>query len=122
MTGLRVLLLDDDADALRLSTEMLTASGCSVYACSTCDHAGRMAALVRPRVILFHGCDGDHAAAFAMLLANAPHIPVVYFSATHKCYEVYNATSRRGGYTRANGRHQSIEEAIRAAVVQALMV
>lgn len=122
MTGLRVLLLDNNADALRLSTEILTANGCSVYACSACDHAGRMAALVRPRVILFHGCDGDHTAAFATLLAHAPHIPVIYFSAAQGCYEVYNAATRNGCYTCASGRYQSIEEAIRAAVVQALVL
>ncbi len=81
-----------------------------------------MAALVRPRVILFHGCEGEHDAAFAMLLSHAPHIPVVYFSTQHGSYEVYNASNRKDGYKRAGSRYRSVEEAIRAAVVQALAV
>jgi CheY-like chemotaxis protein len=120
MNGLRVLLLDNNEEALRLATDMLTANGYTVYACATCEQAGRMVALVRPRVILFHGCDGDEQVAFNTLLQHAPHVPVVHFSAQHNSYEVYNAANRKRGYARAAERYALLPDAIRAALVQAL--
>lgn len=122
MTGLRVLLLDNCADTLRLATEMLAADGYTVYACSTCEHAARMVALVRPGVVLFHGCDGDDAEAFDALRTAAPHIPLVHYSAAHNYYEVFRAKSKRDGYKRQGARHHTIAGAIRAAVMLSLEI
>ena len=120
MTGLRVLLLDNDADAQRLATEMLAAEGFTVYGCATCDHATRMAALLRPHAYLFHGCDGSESDALQALLAADASVPLVYFSREQNFYEIYRAKSRKGSYSRLGIRYATPAAAIRGALLQTL--
>lgn len=120
MTGLRVLLLDNDADALRLATDMLAAEGYTVYGCASCEHAARMALLIRPRVFLFHGCEGDESVAFRALLTADSFVPLVYFSRERRVYEVYIARHQRSAYVRTSAGHPTISTAIRAALLQTL--
>ena len=120
MNGLRVLLLDNDGDALRLASDMLAAEGYTVYACATCEHATRIATLLRPHVFLFHGCDGDEAEAFRALLAADSCAPLVYFSRDHNAYEVYTAKSRNGTYRRIGNLINTPAAAIRAALLHRL--
>ena len=120
MTGLRVLLLDNDSDAQRLATDMLAAEGYTVYACSTPEHAARMTMLLRPHVYLFHGSEGEEGAAFRTLLAAGRYIPLVYFSREQGNYEVYAPQRRKEEYARISWGHKTISGAVRAALLQTL--
>lgn len=120
MTGLCILLLDDNADTLRLTCEMLAADGYTAYGCSTCEHATRMALLVRPGVILLHSCDRPEHEAFHALLMAAPHIPLVHYCIADGSYAVFRATGKRTGYVPASSGYRTITSAIRAAVVESL--
>lgn len=120
MTGLRVLLLDNDAETLRLTTEILAAEGCTAYACTTCDQAAHMAALVRPTAILFHGCDGEEKDVYDALLLAAPQIPIVRYSTADDQYELFIVHRNLRGYVRAGRGYRTIRSAIRAAVMQCL--
>jgi two-component system response regulator GlrR len=98
--GARVLLVDDDADLLRLLSMRLSAAGYRVDAVESAEAALDQLALHRPQLVIsdvqLPGADG--LALFDQIRARHPSLPVILLTAHGTIPDAVEATAR-GVYT-----------------------
>jgi two-component system response regulator GlrR len=94
--GARVLLVDDDADLLRLLSMRLTAAGYRVDAVESAEAALDQLALARPQLVIsdvqLPGLDG--LALFDRIRARHPALPVILLTAHGTIPDAVQATAR----------------------------